>query len=167
MEVRRYRTGEEPDIRDVYFTSTRVIVSQEYTDDQVRRWAPDDCDMGAWTLRLQQTSPLVAVVDGVIVGFAELLPTGKIDYFYVHAGWQRQGVGTALMNAVEQEARQAGISRLHADVATTAIRFFLANGFQIITERVNIVCDAPARQYLVEKHPDQSPGTSSVSETVL
>ena len=151
MDIRRYERGEEGAIWSVYFGSTRHIVAREYTDEQVRRWAPDQPDMQAWTRRLARTNPFVAVIDSQLVGFAELEPNGHIDYFYCHQNFQGQGVGTRLLAAVEDEAHRLDLNELFAEVSTTGIHFFRAKGFFIEDERTNIVCDAPAKQFLVRK----------------
>lgn len=151
MQIRRYRPGEEAAIWDVYYSSNHSVVAQEYTSEQVRRWAPDAMDLGEWADRLLRTRPFVAIVADRIVGFAEIERDGRIDYFYCHADSQRQGVGTALMDRIEQEAIDTGAEKLSAEVSTTAVHFFLAHDFRVITERNAVVCNAPARQYVMEK----------------
>ena len=161
MEIRRFQIGEEAALWSVYFGSTRNVVAQEYTAAQVRRWAPNNPDMEAWTRRLARTRPFVAVINGELVGFAELEPDGHIDYFYCHQDFQRRGIGSALLAAVEDEARRLGFSSLFAEVSTTGIPFFLAKGFLIEEERTKLVCNAPAKQSLVRKRLEML-GTSSV-----
>ena len=152
MEIRRYRLGEEDSLWALYFNTTHHVIAREYTQAQVNSWAPADADMEAWAERLATKNPLVAIEDGQIVGFAELEPDGHIDYFYCHHEWQRCGVGTALLQIVETEAKCFGLDALHAEVSTTAVAFFRAKGFEVIEERENIVCGAPAKQYLMRKH---------------
>ena len=142
--------GEEPAIWAVYYGSTRHVVARDYTAAQVARWAPDAPDMAAWITKLAHTNPFVAVLDGKIVGFAELEPDGHIDCFYCHHAYQRRGIGTHLLLAVEAEGHRLRL-RLYAEVSTTAIPFFLAKGFRVLQERINTVCDAPAKQFFVEK----------------
>jgi GNAT superfamily N-acetyltransferase len=154
MEIRRYEPGEERELWRLYYNTTHRIVAQKYTLDQVNRWAPSANDEDAWIERLARSNPFVAVLDNRIVGFAELETNGHIDYFYCHHEVQSKGVGTALMQAVEMHAQSLGIKRLFAEVTTTGMHFFSARGFSIMEERNNIVCDAPAKQYLMEKHLD-------------
>ena len=151
VHVRRYEPGEEAAIWSVYFGSTRHIVAREYTDDQVRRWAPVQPDTQAWARRLAERNPFVADIDGQIVGFAELEPNGHIDYFYCHQDFQRQGIGTRLLAAVEEEARRSDLQELFAEVSLTGVGFFRASGFVVVDERTNVVCNAPAKQFLMRK----------------
>ena len=151
MLVRRYLPGEESEIWDIYFNTTHEIVAREYTVDQINRWVPRNMDMTWWAERLAQTNPFVAVEDGHIVGFAELEPNGHIDYFYCHHKRQRQGIGTSLLDAVEQDASSLGLKSIYAEVSTTAIDFFKAKGFEVEEEKTNPVCGAPAKQCIVRK----------------
>lgn len=151
MEIRRYRLGEEQAVWNVYFRSTREVISTEYTIDQVLRWAPDRTDPSDWAKRLKDRNPFVAVNDGVIVGFAELESNGHIDMFYCLPEWIGKGVGSQLLKHIEYEAKKSQISRLFAESSTLAINFFKNKGFDILEERVNTICDAPAKQYIIEK----------------
>jgi ribosomal protein S18 acetylase RimI-like enzyme len=151
MEIRRYKPGEESEIWSVYYGSTRSIISRDYTEAQVARWAPDDKCMKEWRSRITDRNPFVAVIDERIVGFAELESDGHIDYFYCHKDFQGQGIGSALMKRIEEQAREDGIESVYAEVSVTAFPFFSAKGFEVTDERENIVCEAPAKQYLMRK----------------
>ena len=152
MEIRRYKFGEEEAVWQVYYRSTREVISREYTPEQVKRWAPDIIDQKEWTQRLIKKNPFVAVANDKIVGFAELEPDGHIDRFYCLPEWVGKGVGTQLLNSIEREAFATGIERLFAESSTLAIGFFKSKGFEVVEERINTVCEAPARQYLIEKN---------------
>jgi len=151
IHIRRYQPGEEQAIWTLYFDTTHQVVARDYTAEQVDRWAPENDDLKAWKQKLARTKPLVAIIEDQIVGFAELEDDGHIDTFYGHYRWQRQGVGTALLEAVEAEAKRAGIEVLFAEVSTTAVAFFLAKGFEVTEERASRVCGTPAKQYMMRK----------------
>jgi putative acetyltransferase len=50
---------------------------------------------------------------------------------FVHSGFLRRGVATALLQAVEDAALAAGLSRLYSEISFTARPFFEENGFRI------------------------------------
>lgn len=154
MEIRRWQPGEEASIWEVYSAATRRVVSQDYTPEQVARWAPEEPDWTAWAERLAQVNPFVAIVSGRVAGFAELEPDGHIDRFYTHPDFHRQGVGTALLEAILEAARSLGLQRLFAEVSTTGVDFFLARGFTMEEERRPLVCGAPAIQFLMSRRLD-------------
>lgn len=70
MVIRRYLPGEEDEIRQVYFRATHESNARDYHPELLNRWAPVDQDMGLWAERLKEKNPLVALVDGRIVGMA-------------------------------------------------------------------------------------------------
>ena len=151
MKIRRYKLGEESEIWSVYFGSTRSIISHDYTEAQIARWAPENKSMKEWSLRLEAKNPFVALLNNKIVGFAELEADGHIDYFYTHKDFQGIGVGSALMKKIEEEALKNKIERVYAEVSVTASSFFTAKGFKIIQERENIVCGDTAKQSIMHK----------------
>ena len=150
MNVRRYRTGEEDELWRLRSDTTRIVIGKDYTEAQVRRWAPDQIEPD-WSEKIRQKNPFVAEHDGQIVGFAELEADGHINDFYCHHQWQRRGVGTSLQVAVEQEAHRLGIGTLFLESSVTAHRFFLNQGFEITETKDNLICGSLARQYIMRK----------------
>jgi putative acetyltransferase len=158
MTIRRYRTGEESEIWEVYFRATHESNARDYHRDLLNRWAPPDKDMSEWDERLREKNPFVALIDGRIVGMAELDDTGFIDYFYVHPEFQRQGIGSALFQRLESEAEAMKLSTLSADVSVTAKDFFLAKGFIIQEARSNIILGHSAPNFSMIKRMDDGGG---------
>lgn len=107
--------------------------------------------MTEWANRLSKKNPFVAVDENRVVGFAELEPDGHIDRFYCLPEWIGKGVGTKLLHRLEEEAKRIGLKRIFAESSTLAISFFTGKGFQILEEKTNTVCNAPAKQYIIEK----------------
>ncbi|MBD3242003.1 MAG: GNAT family N-acetyltransferase [Chitinivibrionales bacterium] len=92
MVVRRYEPGDEGALWQLYHDTTHIVNGRDYTPEQCERWAPAIPDIARWTERIRDRNPFVAELDGTIVGFAELLSDGEIDFFYVHHEHQREGV---------------------------------------------------------------------------
>ena len=107
--------------------------------------------MGLWAERLKEKNPMVALVDGRIVGMAEVDAAGEIDYFYVHPDFQSRGIGKALLAALKGEALRAGCRRLSADVSITAKGFFEASGFRVSEARENVILGHPAPNFAMSK----------------
>lgn len=151
MVIRHYLPGEEDEIWQVYFRATHVSNARDYHPELLDRWAPVDQDMGLWAERLKEKSPLVALVDGRIVGMAELNAAGEIEYFYVHPDFQLRGVGKELLAVLEGEALRAGCRLLSAVVSITAKGFFEANGFRVTEARENVILGHPAPNFAMSK----------------
>lgn len=151
MVARRYNPGEEQELWQLYHDTTHFINGKYYTKEQVERWAPPDKDMTEWKERLKQKNPFVVVENDAILGFAELEPNGHIDYFYTHHKWQGKGVGSALYQAVEEEAFRQNLPCLYAEVSIPAKEFFLKKGFKVVEEKNKIVCGTPAKNFMMKK----------------
>ena len=154
MDIRRYKRGEEGEIWQVYFAATRVSVARDYHAELIERWAPENQSMEEWAKRLAEKNPFVAVVEGRIVGMAEIEGDGFIDYFYVHPDWQGRGIGKALMARAEVEAEKFGVKKIFADVSVTAKEFFLARGFRIVEAKENVILGHLAPNFRMTKEKE-------------
>jgi predicted GNAT family N-acyltransferase len=67
--------------------------------------------------------------DDEVVGTGRLLPDGHIGRMAVLPDWRRQGVGTALLQALLEEATRAGLSRVFLHAQTSAVDFYARYGF--------------------------------------
>ncbi len=114
--------------------TVRRVNAHDYTPEQIQAWAPDELDAARWAT-LDQRFTVAAESDGRVVGFSDLETNGHIDRFFVHADYQRCGVGRALLAAVINEAVRVGIRRLFAEVSVTARPFFERNGFVVLAEQ--------------------------------
>ena len=130
--IRRFRAGDEEALRRLFFETIRNVNRRDYSDEQVRAWAPDEYDSQQWAERINKLNPFVCEVDGEIAGYADLQPGGYIDHFFVGRAYQRQGVGTTLFRQIEREAGALAITELSADVSITARPFFEHFGFEVI-----------------------------------
>jgi GNAT superfamily N-acetyltransferase len=76
----------------------------------------------------------VYCVSGVVVGLGALdRDAAKIKRVYVVPGWQGHGIGRALMDALEDEARAAGIETIALEASLNAVAFYERIGY--ITEK--------------------------------
>src|SRR5262249_40612326 len=89
-------------------------------------------DRDRWARRLSGTFTFVAVEGGEVVGFGNLEADGHLDCLYTHAHYQGQGVGTALVAAMEAKARELGLTRLFTEASITARPFFERRAFRVL-----------------------------------
>ena len=74
---------------------------------------------------------LVAEIGGRLVGAAQLDPrSGLLRALFVDAGFEGQGVGRALLAAIEARARAARCKRLYGAMSLNAIGFYGRVGFR-------------------------------------
>ena len=141
MEVRKLKEGEETELWELYYNTIHNVNIRDYDENQVEAWAPSDFDINIAVQKFRDIDPFVAIKNGKIIGYGDLQPDGLIDHFYCHHQFQRQGVGSALIGAIENEAEKNGISRMYSNVSITARPFFEAKGFVVEKEQTIKVRD--------------------------
>jgi len=136
MQIRTYRPSDIEQISLLYFNTIRCVNARDYTEQQLRAWAPGVPDNSFWSNRFADRAVFVAELYDKVIGFVEFEKTGHIDCFYVHHEFIHQGVGSQLMQKIENESRQHNIRRLSAEVSLTARGFFQSKGFITKGERI-------------------------------
>jgi putative acetyltransferase len=109
--------------------SIAELTGDEYTQAQQEAWIaslPDEDELGQ---RLSSQLTLIATLGESSVGFASLKGPDLIDMLYVHPEAARQGVASALIDALEKLAGARGATKLSADVSDTAEAFFAGRGY--------------------------------------
>ena len=123
--IRNYCLEDAKALMDIFYNTIHKVNIKDYTLEQVDEWASkSDMKLEIWGKRFNKSKPIVAVVDGKIVGFTEFKRDGYIDCFYCHHEWIGKGVGSALMEEIFLRAKKNKIKRIFVDVSITAKPFF-------------------------------------------
>jgi putative acetyltransferase len=85
---------------------------------------------------MQKRVVFIAEHDRSPIGFIQYEPPDHIDMTYVHPAWQRRGVASALLVALETEARQRNVPLLNVEASITSRPFFAARGYEVITPQI-------------------------------
>lgn len=113
----------------IFVASVEEIAGEDYDVEQVAAWSAQADDATAFAARLAGQLTLVATLDGEPVGFACLKGADHIDMLYVHPAACRQGVASALTDALEKLAQARGARHLMVDASDTAEPFFARRGY--------------------------------------
>lgn len=132
MKLRPYRPDDCPALAALFYDTVHTVNCRDYSADQCDAWADGMVDVAAWNRSFLEHTTYVAEQDGQIVGFGDISQDGYLDRLYVHARFQRQGVATALCDALEGAVKGRPIET-HASI--TARPFFAARGYRTITEQ--------------------------------
>lgn len=132
--IRRAVPVDAAPIWAIHTRAIREIASSHYDPDTVVAWSGRTTPASY----AEVIATLVLVVaeddDGRLAGFGELDPSaGIVRACYVDPDFERQGVGRALMAALEDEARAHGRSALLLDASLNAIPFYEALGWRVET----------------------------------
>ena len=134
MHIRRYQSGEENYLWEIFYNTIHRINIRDYNQSQVLAWAPPDLDKEIWRNKIESINPFVAVNAERIIGYADLQKNGLIDHFFCDHRWQRKGVGSLLMRKIQEEAIKNSIGSLFSEVSITAKPFYASHGF-IVTKK--------------------------------
>lgn len=130
-----YESTDAAGLLDLFRHTIREINSADYTPVQIAAWASDEIDLNAWQARFMGRFACVALLDGRIVGFADMTSAGYLDRLFVSADHQRRGIATALLARLKSNARESGISEIVTDASITAKPFFEASGFESVRKQ--------------------------------
>lgn len=132
MYIRSYRPEDCSAILQLFFQTVHTVNAKDYTPQQLDAWADGKEDPVLWNLSLSQHNCLVAISDGILVGFADMDATGYLDRLYVHKDYQRQGIGKALCDHLEAHAPSDCVT---VAASITAKPFFEARGYRVVREQ--------------------------------
>ena len=132
MRIRSDRPDDLPRLARLFQETVHRVGAGHYTPEELAAWAPAELDLGRWEARLARNGAFIAEGDGEILGFAELSPEGVVDMLFVHKDHQGRGVASALLAALEAEAREAGFDLLTTQASRIAKPFFLRRGFTVL-----------------------------------
>lgn len=113
----------------IFVASIEELAEDDYSDAQREAWASAAEDEEAFGKRLAGQLTLVATIRSSPVGFVSLKGTDHLDLLYVHPGVARQGVATALCDAIEKLAAARGAGALTVEASDTAEAFFKHRGY--------------------------------------
>jgi GNAT superfamily N-acetyltransferase len=134
-KIRGYEAQDAPQIARLFYGTVRSVNRLDYSEEQVRAWAPGVSDPEGWHARMAGRRTLVAEEGGEVVGFAELEGDGHLDMLYVRGDAMGRGVGQRLYQAVEREARGRGLGQIFTEASITARPFFERQGFRVVREQ--------------------------------
>lgn len=151
MQIRGYRLGDCEEMATLFYNTVHTVNAKDYPSEQLDVWATGQVDLEQWDRSFQEHISLVAVEDGVIVGFGDMDETGYLDRLYVHADYQGRGIATAICDRLESEI--SGTITTHASI--TARPFFEARGYRVIKEQQVERQGIFLKNFVMEKSSEQ------------
>ena len=98
--LREYQATDCAALVDLFRDTVRHVNIKDYSQAQIAVWAPSDIDTEAWGLSFERHYTIVAAVGETIVGFGDIDKTGYLDRLYIHKDYQRQGIASAVCDAL-------------------------------------------------------------------
>lgn len=115
----------------VHVDAIKVLAKDAYTEEELRAWH-GRLTTDSYTEVIDSRVMLVAEARGEIAGFCQLdLGTGEVEATLVDPRYAHAGIGSALLEAVEQIAEDAGVRTLHLASLLNAESFYKKHGFAV------------------------------------
>ncbi|TGE04146.1 GNAT family N-acetyltransferase [Hymenobacter fodinae] len=131
MILRRATEADIPHIGQLFYDTITQINSADYSPAQVEAWRGGWQNTAGWQEKVAAQYFLVAEVPTGLTGFASLCPNGYLDFLFVSARHQGQGVARQLLHALLHHATGLGLPSVHTDASRTARPFFAHHGFMV------------------------------------
>jgi len=135
MKLREYTIDDTEEIIKLFYGTVHEVNIRDYSKEQVDAWAPANIDIEVWIRRLEDKFTYVAKESTKIIGFGQLEANGHIDCFYCHKDFQRQGIGTQILEQIESKAKALKIKKLFTEASITAKPFFESKNFIVVKKQ--------------------------------
>ncbi|MBE2227392.1 MAG: GNAT family N-acetyltransferase [Ignavibacteria bacterium] len=135
-----------PKIVEMYRGTVHAVNAKDYTPEQIKVWADGPVNYPRWEKAIEEQYFVLAEIDNtpglkpdpslkkegnkLIAGFSSIAKDGYLDFMYVSKDFQRCGVASKLLAAIEQKAKEQNNSEIYSHVSKTAKGFFLKTGYE-------------------------------------
>jgi len=128
--IRPATQEDAPGICQAHILAIRVLCREHYSPSEIDGWAESKTPE-AYREVLATRAMFVAEQAGKIVAFAQLhVESGTVEAVYVSPDVARRGVGSALLAALEQVARDRGFHELTLKSTINAEPFYHRHGYE-------------------------------------
>jgi putative acetyltransferase len=153
--IRRAHLSDHSRIVQLQQCSLQVLCQKDYSVEQVKVLLKDKRDYKNWKWG---ETVFVAEYERTIVGFAAR-NQNWITAVYVHPEFTRKGIGSRLLNILEDDSRACGINSLFVDASITAKPFYDSLGYQMRTPV--LICVRGVQVHCIEMRKVMGPGSDN------
>lgn len=131
VDIRRYKPEDQEESRELIKFSVKTI--EGYSTEKISHLKKVLPDMVTDFASDDEFKFYVAEANDEIRGLAGIeTRTGTIGGIFVHPEYKEEGIGTRLMNRLEQEAQKADVDEMEVSASISAKKFYEKNGFRVI-----------------------------------
>jgi putative acetyltransferase len=130
VRLRRARPEDADDILVAHRAAVRVTCATHYSPDDIEAWV-GRLSVASYRDAMARRDVLVPEDGGRVLGFGMLdCELAEVRAVYIHPEAGRQGVGAAVLDALETIARLRGVTHAHLDSSLNAVGFYAAHGWR-------------------------------------
>ncbi|MEN3111038.1 GNAT family N-acetyltransferase [Uliginosibacterium paludis] len=132
VSTRDYQPADAAALAAVFRAAVLETGPAAYSAEQCAAWAASADDAAAWAQRLQDNWVRVAVDEaGEIAGFGAIRMPGHIDLIFTAPEFNRQGVGSLILEDLLELAAAMGAKQLTTTASELSRPFFEKHGFRV------------------------------------
>ena len=137
MRIRPYRDADAGARSAVIDPAGRSLACLDHARAQIAAWIGDEPRESRFRQKMADGRRCWVAVDDQdrVTAFVDLEPDGHIDVLFADPAVAGRGVTGALLDVLEQAARESGLSRLYVEASEPARRFFLKRGYSVVRRR--------------------------------
>lgn len=171
MIIRQYKENDCRALAELFYNTVHTVCADDYTTEQLDAWASGDVDFDEWNSSLSSHYSLVALEDGIVVGFGDIAAGSNevlgsmcgayLDRLYVHKDYQKKGIASSLCDALEEYAfvRLAEYSgnghepmlKIVTHASLTAKPFFEKRGYIVVKKQEVLKNNVTLTNFVMEK----------------
>ncbi len=157
MVIRPFRADDAGAVAALTLAAIRVTGAHAYSSAQVAAWAARHPAPERFLERARNGDRILVAVDDADrpVAYALSEADGHLDMLYCHPDHAGRGLGLALLEAAEAEARESGIARLYTEASELARPVFARAGWHLLHRRDFSIGEGeaatPIHNYAMEK----------------
>ena len=87
MLIREYQSSDCDKMAELFYNTVHTINAKDYSKEQLDVWATGLIDLKNWDQSFQEHYSVVAVNDGIIVGFGDIDRKGYLERLFVHTDY--------------------------------------------------------------------------------
>lgn len=151
LKIRRALANDLDAILSLYYDTVKAINSAHYTQEQIEAWLSDEERPDNFAQKIMEQLFYVCLGEnGELLGFSSITKSGYLDLLYANTDYQRQGIGTLLLEQMIIASKIYNYKRIVTDVSITAVPFFQSKGFVIVKEQETIRNKVALKNYVME-----------------
>ena len=139
MNLKQITKKDQLYLKKLYFDSIISIDEKIYSPEQKRAWASQAWDNKYFNLSLQEGKGWLIEEKEKIIAFASRYPKNRIALLYCKGNSQRKGCGTELLQKLENEAIEEGLTCLTTEASLISYKLFLKNNWEMIRKEKIII----------------------------
>ena len=148
MIIKEYCAEYCTDTAKLFYDTVHTINAEHYNKKQLYAWASPQIPFKKWHQSFEKHYAVVAIENGIVVGFGDMDRYGYLDRLYVHKNYQRRGIATAICDTLEMTIPSR---KYVSHVSITAKPFFEKRGYSVVKKQLVKRKNVVLANYVMEK----------------